>query len=198
MTKDEILQIKKNYRYDTPELMEPTIIESHIETNDKLQFSFGNQLAKDETLNEIKIQQISARIMKETYVVLEFNVIYKNMRDGSEILCKSVLNTVDVSIVKGSMVETNSVNFGDMELISKMVANFSDKYGYLVGINFYLANGEQLYLGLLIDKDGTTIKTLPDDNIIEKEVRTEYSQFINCIEGQMFQIGEYKYYIDYI
>jgi len=80
--------------------------------------------------------------MKETYVVLEFNVIYKNMRDGSEILCKSVLNTVDVSIVKGSMVETNSVNFGDMELISKMVANFSDKYGYLVGINFYLANGE--------------------------------------------------------
>jgi len=59
----------------------------------------------------------------------------------------------------------NTVVFGDNDLIKKMTMKYSERYRFLIGINFQLTNSDIVPLNFLVDKDGVRMDSLPDDVI---------------------------------
>lgn len=94
LSNSEIKQLKKNYRYNNPDLEKPKIQESYYYNEDYITSTFENNIPKDETMNEIKIQSITIYVTKETNIPVELIIVYKNLRDGNETTAKHFLNII--------------------------------------------------------------------------------------------------------
>ena len=131
-------------------------------------------------MNEIKIQSITIYVTKETNIPVELIIVHKNLRDGNEITCKHFLNIIQdqskqtynqqnnnflSSNNSDDLYSKNTVVFGDNDLIKKMTMKYSERYRFLIGINFQLTNSDIVPLNFLVDKDGVRMDSLPDDVI---------------------------------